>query len=65
MVFKVSVGSNYFFEIAKLQALRVLWQSLTKDYGLSIDCHILTNPVDAIKQFTTTTSICCEQPLNA
>ena len=44
VVFKVSVGSNYFFEIAKLQALRVLWQSLTKDYGFSIDCHILTQP---------------------
>ncbi|MDB4289553.1 methylmalonyl-CoA mutase subunit beta [Flavobacteriaceae bacterium] len=44
VVFKVSVGGNYFFEIAKLQALRVLWQSLTKDYGLSIDCHILTQP---------------------
>ena len=44
VVFKVSVGSNYFFEIAKLQALRVLWQSLTKDYGLSIDCHIITQP---------------------
>ena len=44
VVFKMSVGSNYFFEIAKLQALRVLWQSLTLDYGLSIDCHILTQP---------------------
>ena len=44
VVFKVSVGGNYFFEIAKLQALRVLWYSLTKDYGLSIDCHILTQP---------------------
>ncbi len=44
VVFKMSVGSNYFFEIAKLQALRILWQSLTLDYGLSIDCHILTQP---------------------
>ena len=44
VVFKVSVGGNYFFEIAKLQALRVLWYSLIKDYGLSIDCHILTQP---------------------
>ena len=44
VVFKVSVGGNYFFEIAKLQALRVLWHSLTKDYELSIDCHILTQP---------------------
>jgi len=44
IVFKVSVGGNYFFEIAKLQAVRVLWQSLTKEYGVSIDCHILTQP---------------------
>jgi methylmalonyl-CoA mutase len=44
IVFKVSVSSNYFFEVAKLQALRVLWQSLTKDYGISIDCHIITQP---------------------
>ena len=44
IVFKVSVGGNYFFEIAKLQAVRVLWHSLTKEYGGSIDCHILTQP---------------------
>ena len=44
VVFKVSVGGNYFFEIAKLQALRVLWKSLTTDYGTAIDCHILTQP---------------------
>tara|TARA_B110000003_G_scaffold178452_1_gene177871 strand:+ start:9102 stop:10472 length:1371 start_codon:yes stop_codon:yes gene_type:complete len=44
IVFKVSVGSNYFFEISKLQALRILWQSLTKDYGISINCHIISKP---------------------
>jgi|TARA_B110000027_G_C16121873_1_gene303573 methylmalonyl-CoA mutase len=44
IVFKVSVGSNYFFEIAKLQALRILWQSLTKEYGISINCHIISQP---------------------
>ena len=44
IVFKVSIGSNYFFEIAKLQALRILWQSLTKEYGISIDCHIISQP---------------------
>jgi len=44
IVFKVSVGSNYFFEISKLQALRLLWQSLTKEYGVSINCHIITQP---------------------
>jgi len=44
IVFKVSVASNYFFEIAKIQALRLLWQSLTKDYGVTIDCHIISQP---------------------
>ena len=44
IVFKVSVASNYFFEIAKIQALRLLWQSLTKDYGVSIECHIISQP---------------------
>ena len=44
IVFKVSVGGNYFFEIAKIQALRLLWQSLTKDYGVSIECHIISQP---------------------
>jgi methylmalonyl-CoA mutase len=44
IVFKVSIGSNYFFEISKLQALRILWQSLTKDYGVSINCHIISKP---------------------
>ena len=44
VVFKLSIGSNYFFEIAKIQALRLLWQSLTKEYGVSIDCHIISQP---------------------
>lgn len=32
VVFKVSVGSNYFFEIAKLKALRLLWKTLASEY---------------------------------
>ncbi|MBT8188260.1 MAG: methylmalonyl-CoA mutase subunit beta [Croceitalea sp.] len=42
--FKVAVGSNYFFEIAKLKALRWLWQSLGRVYDHKIDCHILAIP---------------------
>jgi len=42
--FKVALGGNYFFEIAKLRALRILWQSLTKEYELSSDCHITAIP---------------------
>lgn len=44
VVFKVAVGSNYFFEIAKLKALRWLWKSLAPAYDLNNDCHILAVP---------------------
>lgn len=44
LVFKVAVGSNYFFEIAKLKALRWLWKSLTVEYGIKSECHILAFP---------------------
>jgi len=44
MTFKVAVGSNYFFEIAKLRALRLLWQTLASEYGVSEVCHIMTIP---------------------
>ena len=44
VVFKVAVGGNYFFEIAKLQALRWLWDSLIKDYDLSARFHIIAEP---------------------
>ena len=43
-VFKVAVGSNYFFEIAKIRALRRLWQVLAKEYGIDQNCHILVSP---------------------
>lgn len=42
--FNVSVGGNYFFEIAKLKALRKLWKVLTNTYGLAMDCHITAIP---------------------
>lgn len=44
VIFNVSVGTNYFFEIAKLRALRVLWTSLAKAYELNTDCHIFVTP---------------------
>lgn len=43
-MFKVSIGGNYFFEIAKLRALRLLWKSLSEDYGITRECHILALP---------------------
>ena len=42
--FKVSVGSNYFFEISKLKAIRLLWKTLSMEYGVSTDCHIIATP---------------------
>lgn len=44
LVFQVSVGSNYFFEIAKLRALRLLFTSIAKEFGHTLDCHIAVSP---------------------
>ena len=44
ITFKLCVGSNYFFEIAKIKALRVLYKLLAKEYGASETCHIITMP---------------------
>ena len=44
ITFKLSVGSNYFFEIAKIRALRLLYEILAKEYGISETCHIITMP---------------------
>ena len=42
--FKVAIGGNYFFEIAKLRALRLLWYTLMEEYGLNIECRIVAEP---------------------
>ncbi|MEW2921574.1 methylmalonyl-CoA mutase subunit beta [Muricauda sp. ANG21] len=44
ITFKVAVGGNYFFEIAKLRALRWLWNSIAKAYGVESDYHIMALP---------------------
>ena len=44
MIFNLSVGTNYFFEIAKIRALKVLWNTLTSEYNISADCHIIVTP---------------------
>ena len=44
LTFKVAVGGNYFFEIAKLRALRMLWATLALEYGINADCHIIAIP---------------------
>ncbi|WP_324719625.1 methylmalonyl-CoA mutase subunit beta [Salinimicrobium sp. HB62] len=42
--FLASVGPNYFFEIAKLRALRLLFSTLSHEYGLDSACEILAQP---------------------
>jgi methylmalonyl-CoA mutase len=44
IVFQVAVGSNYFFEIAKLRAIRLLFNLISKEYGQNLDCHLLVSP---------------------
>ncbi|VXC37114.1 Methylmalonyl-CoA mutase [Flavobacterium sp. 9AF] len=41
---EVAVGTHYFFEIAKLRALRLLFETLAKEYHPNIECHILATP---------------------
>ncbi|PDS24639.1 methylmalonyl-CoA mutase subunit beta [Flavobacterium branchiophilum] len=44
IVLHVAVGTNYFFEIAKLRALRLLFNLLAKEYHSNITCHIVATP---------------------
>lgn len=44
IVFQIAVGSNYFFEIAKLRAIRILFRTIAKEYGHDADCHLLVTP---------------------
>ncbi|MCB0399779.1 MAG: methylmalonyl-CoA mutase subunit beta [Winogradskyella sp.] len=44
VTFNTAVGSNYFFEIAKLRALRQLWQTLATEYGFNTNCRIVAIP---------------------
>jgi methylmalonyl-CoA mutase len=44
IVFEISVGTNYFFEIAKLRALRLLFKLIAKEYNPNLDCHFLVSP---------------------
>lgn len=41
---EVAVGTNYFFEIAKLRALRILLNTLATEYNHNFDCHIIATP---------------------
>lgn len=43
-VFEIAVGTNYFFEIAKLRALRLLFDLIAKEYHPDLKCHLLVVP---------------------
>ncbi|WP_178989139.1 methylmalonyl-CoA mutase subunit beta [Winogradskyella schleiferi] len=44
ITFNIATGSNYFFEIAKIRALRQLWSTLALEYGLNQNCRIIATP---------------------
>lgn len=44
IVFEVAIGGNYFFEIAKLKALRLLFATLAKEYSVTDQCQIIATP---------------------
>lgn len=44
VTFEVSVGTNYFFEIAKIRALRKLYEVLATEYNANPICHIVARP---------------------
>lgn len=42
--FQFSIGSNYFFEIAKLRAFRYLWDLLLEEYNIKSDTQLFAEP---------------------
>lgn len=44
VTFHTAIGPNYFFEIAKIRALRMLYASLATAYGRQADCRIFAVP---------------------
>ncbi|RXR29376.1 methylmalonyl-CoA mutase [Flavobacterium piscinae] len=44
ITFEITVGTNYFFEMAKLRALRLLFNTLAKEYNHDFDCYIIATP---------------------
>ncbi|WP_179018685.1 methylmalonyl-CoA mutase subunit beta [Winogradskyella forsetii] len=44
ITFNIATGSNYFFEIAKIRALRQLWTTLASEYEINPNCRIIATP---------------------
>jgi methylmalonyl-CoA mutase len=41
---EIAIGTNYFFEIAKVRALRLLFNTLATEYNYTFECHIIATP---------------------
>ncbi len=44
IILQMAVGTNYFFEIAKLRATRQLFDLIAKEYGYENHCHLFVSP---------------------
>lgn len=44
MVLEIAVGTNYFFEIAKLRAIRLLFNLIAKESNQNWNCHLVVTP---------------------
>ncbi|BDB55711.1 methylmalonyl-CoA mutase subunit beta [Flavobacterium ammonificans] len=44
MVLEIAVGTNYFFEIAKLRAIRLLFNLIAKEYNQNWNCNLVVTP---------------------
>lgn len=44
ITFQLATGPNYFFEVAKIRALRKLYSVLATEYGVKETCHIIAMP---------------------
>ena len=44
MVLEIAVGTNYFFEIAKLRAIRLLFNLIASEYNQNWNCHLVVTP---------------------
>lgn len=47
--FNFAIGSNYFFEIAKLRAFRYLWKLISDGYSQNFEANIFTQPTNRNK----------------
>jgi methylmalonyl-CoA mutase len=47
-----AVGTNYFFEIAKLELCDYFFTTIAKEYNHNIDCNNIVSPTNETKQYT-------------